>query len=136
MSLFVGQISRKVLAAKELGYETKGTLGGFALIGPGQEVSEAVHILFLGEKPKSSYPVENPDLNPERKMLFGLTLPVAPLRDLLVLNLNSLRPQDVVHLEVLDQVGFITPDLRGSLPEVLRSRLELARQQFDTQEDL
>ena len=68
-----------------------------------------VHMLFVGEKPKSSYPVQNPDLNPGQKNLFGFTIPVAPLRDLLILKLNSLRPKDVVHLEVLDQVSFITP---------------------------
>jgi hypothetical protein len=42
----------------------------------------------------------------------------------------------VVHLEVLEQVGFITTELEESLPEVLRNRLEIARQQFDTQEEV
>jgi hypothetical protein len=54
----------------------------------------------------------------------------------LILKLNSLRPKDVVHLEVLEQVGFITTELEESLPEVLRNRLEIARQQFDTQEEV
>jgi hypothetical protein len=124
-----------IRAAKFLGYEPKRMLGGYALIGPGQELSEAIHMFFVGEKPKSSYPVQNPDLDPEEKHLFGLTIPVARLRDLLILKLNSLRPKDVVHLEVLDQVGFITPGSEESLPAVLRARLELARQQFETEAD-
>jgi hypothetical protein len=122
-------------AAKLLDFEPKRMLGGYALIGPGQELWESVHMLFVGEKPKSTYPVQNPDLNPEGKDLFGLTIPVAPLRDLLILKLNSLRPKDVVHLEVLDQVGFITLGLEQSLPAVLRARLEVARRQFDTETD-
>ena len=124
-----------VRTANLFGFEPKRMLGEYALIGPGQELSESVHILFVGEKPKSSYPVQNPDLNPEAKDLFGFRIPVAPLRDLLILKLNSLRPKDVVHLEVLDQVGFITPELEDSLPSVLRARLDLARQQFDTETD-
>jgi hypothetical protein len=128
----LGEIVR---AANQFGYEPKRMLGEYALIGPRQEPSEAVHILFVGEKPKSSYPVQNPDLNPEEKALFGFTIPVAPLRDLMTLKLNSLRPKDVVHLEVLDQAGFIT-SLEESLPEVLKTRLQLARQQFETQEEV
>src|SRR3982750_2656847 len=86
--------------ASEAGYVAKKMMGGYALLLPGQELSEAVHLLFAGEKPKSSYPVFNPQLHPEEKELFGLTIPVAPLVDLLIFKLNSLRPKDLVHLEV------------------------------------
>jgi hypothetical protein len=40
-----------VRAAKTLGYEPKRMLGGYALIGPGQELPEAVQMLFVGESP-------------------------------------------------------------------------------------
>jgi hypothetical protein len=110
-----------VRSAKLSGYQPKRMQGEYALIGPGQELSEAVHMLFVGEKPKSSYPVENPDLNPEQRHLFGHTIPVAPVRDLLILKLNSLRPKDVVHLEVLDHVGFLTPELEEGLPAALKA---------------
>jgi hypothetical protein len=125
-----------VRAANSFGYEPKRMLGGYALIGPGQELADAVHMLFVGEKPRSSYPVPNPDLNPESKTLFGFTIPVASIADLLILKLNSLRPKDVVHLEVLSDVGFISQQVEESLPDVLRARLLLARQQFETQEDV
>jgi hypothetical protein len=98
-------------------------LDGYALIGPGQHLSEAVHLLFAGEKPKSIYPVANPELRPELKNLFGLSVPVAPLQDLVTLKLNSLRPEDVVDLEVLDNVGFITPTLEAHWPDELQNRL-------------
>jgi hypothetical protein len=106
-------------------------MGGYALLLPGQQLSEAVHLLFAGEKPKSSYPVLNPQLQPEEKELFGLTFPVAPLVDLLTLKLNSLRPKDLVHLEILDEVGFITPEIEDQLPKELRNRLQDARTQFE-----
>jgi hypothetical protein len=106
-------------------------MGGYALLLPGQQLSEAVYLLFAGEKPKSSYPVLNPQLRPEEKELFGLIIPVAPLADLLTLKLNSLHPKDLVHLEVLDEVGFITPEVEDQIPEELKSRLQDARTRFE-----
>ena len=120
-----------VRSASEAGYIAKKMMGGYALLLPGQQLSEAVHLLFAGEKPKSSYPVLNPQLHPEEKELFGLSFPVAPLVDLLVLKLNSLRPKDLVHLEVLDAVGFITPEVELELPTELRARLQNARMNFE-----
>ena len=126
-----GDLSSILISAEKLGYQGKRMLGGYALIRPGQELAEAIHLWFVGEKPKSAYPVNSPDLRPELKTLFGLTIPVAPLLDLVTLKLNSLRPKDVVHLEVLHRVGFITPSIEEALPEVLRPRLKLAREQFE-----
>jgi hypothetical protein len=53
------------------------------------------------------------------------------LVDLLTFKLNSLRPKDLVHLEVLDEVGFITPEIERELPTELRSRLQDARTRFE-----
>ena len=86
-------MDRLIHTAKEAGYEGKRIIAGFALLLPGQKLSEAVHLLFVGEKRKSSYPVPNPDLSPEIKDLFDLRLPVAPLKDLLIMKLNSFRPK-------------------------------------------
>ncbi len=120
-----------VHAATQAGYQAKKMMGGYALLLPGQQLSEAVHLLFAGEKPKSSYPIFNPQLRPEEKKLFGFVIPVAPLVDLLIFKLNSLRPKDLVHLEVLDEVGFITPEVEDQLPTELKSRLQDARTQFE-----
>ncbi len=121
--------------ANQRGYEAKRMIDGYALIGEGLHISEAIHILFVGEKPKSSYPAFNPLLDPQLMVLFGLTVPVAPLRDLLILKLNSLRPKDVVHLEILDEVGFITKEIETGLPSELRERLTLARKQFEHEQE-
>ncbi len=127
-----------VRSASEAGYQAKKMIGGYALLLPGQQLSEAVHLLFAGEKPKSSYPVFNPQIHPEEKELFGFSIPVAPLIDLLIFKLNSLRPKDLVHLEVLDEVGFITSEVENGLPIELKNRLQEVRKQFEhcqTQEE-
>ncbi len=124
-------LDRIVRSASAAGYQAKKMMDGYALLLPGQQLSEAVHLLFAGEKPKSSFPVLNPQLNPEEKDLFGFTIPVAPLINLLIFKLNSLRPKDLVHLEVLDEVGLITPEIESELPAELRNRLQDARTRFE-----
>ncbi len=116
-------LEKLVAAANRLGYTAKRMIGGYALLFPGQQLAEAIHLLFVGEKPKSSYPVVNPNLHPDRKDLFGFTIPVAPILDLITLKLNSLRPKDVVHLDILDQVGFLTPEIVSALDPILPERL-------------
>jgi hypothetical protein len=69
----------------------------------------------------------HPELHPEEKHLFDIAIPVAPIADLLQMKLNSLRPKDLIHLEILDDVGLITPDLELQLPPALQERLEEAR---------
>ena len=96
-------------AAESLGYHARKMMGGYTLIRPEQELAEAIHLIFAGERSKSTQPLPHPALNPEDKHLFGITIPVAPLTDLLQMKLNSLRPKDIIHLETLDEVGLITP---------------------------
>ena len=110
-------------AAEKAGYEGKRIIGGYALVLPEQDLGEAVHIIFVGEKPNSAYPVVNPPLEPETKQLFGLRIPVAPVKDLLTLKLNSKRAKDQVHIELLDRAGLITPEIETHLHPELRSRL-------------
>jgi hypothetical protein len=105
-------------------------MGGYTLIRPEQELAEAVHLLFAGEKSKSAQPLPHPALRPEEKDFLGITVPVAPLRDLLQMKLTSFRPKDLVHLEILDEAGLITPALEEDLPLVLRERLGDVRKQI------
>lgn len=125
-----------VEAASRAGYEGKRTMGGFLLIREGQEPAEAVHLLFAGEKPRSTHPLSNPDIAPEEKHLaqFGITVPVAPLRDLVQMKLNSFRPKDETHIETLDRCGLITAAVEAGLPDVLRERLEAARERYGEEE--
>ncbi len=123
-------LERAATAAQTLGYRAKKMMGGYMLIRPEQDIAEAVYLIIVGEKSKSTQPFPHPELHPEEKNLFGITIPVAPLTDLLHMKLNSLRPKDLLHLETLDDVGLITPDVERQLPPVLQDRLEEARKQI------
>jgi hypothetical protein len=118
-----------VALAEAAGYQAKKIMGGPALILPGQHLEEAVHILFVGKKPRSSYPVPNPPIRPEEKQIYGIAVPVAPVEDLVLMKLNSLRDKDKVQLQILDQTGLITDDIddlrggrRGARPRRLPAR--------------
>ena len=119
-----------VEAGRAAGYEGRKIVGGYMLIRAGQEIGEAVHLVFSGERSKSTQPLPHPPLQPEMKSIFGLLVPVATLSDLVRMKLNSFRPKDVAHLEILDETGLITKSVEATLPVELKSRLEMARQQF------
>ena len=123
-------LERAAAAAEPFGYRAKKMVGGYTLIRPGQDLAEGVHLIFVGEKSKSTQPPGAPDLHPEEKDFLGIAVPVAPLRDLLQMKLNSLRPKDLVHLEILDEAGLITPALEGELPLALQERLRDARKRI------
>jgi hypothetical protein len=128
-------LSALVSFAEGAGYQARKIMGGHALILPGQDLKEAVHILFAGKKPRSSYPVPNPAIRPEEKQIYGITLPVAPVEDLVIMKLNSLRDKDKVQLQILDQTSLITDNIYRCLPETLQSRLRQLRTQWE-EEDL
>ncbi|HXB71527.1 MAG TPA: hypothetical protein VNY05_25045 [Candidatus Acidoferrales bacterium] len=125
-----GDLQRIAEAAVSLGYHARKMMGGYTLIRPEQELGEAIHLIFAGERSKSTQPLPHPALNPEDKHLFGITIPVAPLTDLLQMKLSSLRPKDIIHLETLDEVGLITPVVERGLSPILRERLKEAREQI------
>ncbi len=120
-------LGRAAKAGETVGYRAKKMMGGYALVRPGQDLGEAVHLLFVGEKSKSTQPFPHPELQPEEKRLFDISIPVAPLKDILQMKLNSLRPKDLIHIEILDDVGLITPDVELQLPPAFQERLKEAR---------
>jgi hypothetical protein len=67
----------------------------------------------------------NPAIDPEQKHLpqFELSIPVARIRHLVQMKLNSFRPKDKTHLETLDKCGLITPAIEADLPPVVRERI-------------
>jgi hypothetical protein len=107
-----------VAAAQAAGYAGKKIMGGFMLTRQDQEPEEAVHLWFVGERPRPAHPLPNPAIHPEEKQLpqFGISIPVARLRDLVQMKLNSFRPKDETHLEALDKCGLITPAIEADLP--------------------
>ena len=121
-------IEKATKAAETLGYQGKKMLGGYTLIKTGQKLAEAVHLIFVGEKSKAAQPYPHPELQPEFRDLLGIVIPVASLKDLLHMKLNSLRPKDLVHIETMDEVGLITPSIELNLPSLLQDRLKQARE--------
>lgn len=112
------------------GYEACKIIGEFMLRLPDQKPAEAVHLLFAGAKSKSTQPLPHPGLRPEPIELFGRTVPVAPLTDLVRMKLTSFRPKDLVHLQILDETGLLSAPVEESLAPELATRLAQARQQF------
>ena len=124
-------LDRVIEVARTAGYQAKKMVGGFALIRPEQQLSQAVHMVFSGERSKSTQPSPHPEVNPEIKQFYGIQIPVARLRELIRMKLNSFRPKDLVHLEILEQAGLITPEAVADLPPELSERLQQARRQFE-----
>ncbi len=54
-------------------------------------------------------------------------VPLASVEDLVRMKLTSFRLKDRVHIQDLDGVGLIRPDIEARLPEVLRARLAEVR---------
>ncbi len=123
-------LGRLAAAAEAAGYQARKIVGGYMMIRPGQDPAEAVHIIFAGERSKSTQPAPHPDVAPVSMRFFDLQAPVAQLADLIQMKLNSFRAKDQLHLETLDETGLITAALEAQLPEVLRERLTQARRQW------
>jgi hypothetical protein len=123
-----------VAAAETAGYLAKKIVGGYMLIRADQQPAEAVHLVFSGERSKSIHPLPHPPIRPEEKQLFEMTIPVAPLADLVQMKLNSFRPKDLVHLETLDNAGLINAEIEANLLPALGQRLREARAQFELNE--
>jgi hypothetical protein len=121
-------------AAEAGGYQAKKIIGGYMLIRPEQQPAEAVHLVFAGERSKSTQPTAHPQIQAEERDVFDVMVPVAPLRDLVQMKLNSLRAKDLVHLQILDESGLITADIEQELPGIHRERLDQARRQFEQDE--
>ncbi len=125
------QLPAIIRSGESAGYQAKKIVGGYMLIRPGQRVAEAVHFVFAGEKSKSTQAVVHPHVRPEEMPFFELQIPVAPLADLVKMKLSSLRAKDVVHLQILEDAGMITPEIEAGLPEELKESLKEARKQFE-----
>jgi hypothetical protein len=124
------ELDEIVRAVDTGGYKARKIVGGYMLIRPDQKPAEAVHMVFSGEKSKSTQPVVHPEVRPEEKQAFDMSVPVAPLPDLVTMKLNSLRAKDLVHLQILDEAGLIGSEIVDELPAVLRERLNEARRKF------
>jgi hypothetical protein len=84
----------------------------------------AVHLVFLHEKvqPEDEEPV--PSSEPIQTSDGVL---VAPVADLVNMKLTSFRLKDKVHIQDMDSVGLVTPEIEAGLSLLLRERLAEVR---------
>lgn len=80
-----------------------------------------VHLIFVGEKVRAGDFEPVPEFSPAAKSVEGAL--VAPVADLVRMKLTSFRLKDKVHIQDMDGVGLITPEIEAQLPELLRRRL-------------
>jgi hypothetical protein len=93
------------------------------LTGDGKARS-AVHIVFIGEKVRPEYAEPVPGSPPYRSERGIL---IAPVADLVRMKLTSFRLKDKVHIQDMDSVGLITPEIEASLSPLFRERLAEVR---------
>lgn len=84
----------------------------------------AIHLIMAGEKVRRDYVEPAPAVtNPET--LEGVK--IAPVIDLVKMKLTSFRLKDKVHIQDLDGVGLITPEIEQALGPILLERLAEVR---------
>jgi len=76
----------------------------------------AVHLVFVRERVRPEYVAVTEE---------GVLL--APVADLVRMKLTSYRLKDRVHIQDLDAVALITPEIEAQLSEILRERLREVR---------
>ena len=84
----------------------------------------AVHLVCVNEKVRPEYSEPVPGFS-DAPAIHGLL--VAPVADLVRMKLTSFRLRDKVHVQDLDGVGLITPEIEAQLPDLLRQRLAEVR---------
>ena len=94
------------------------------LVAENPKARSGVHIVFVGEKVRPEYVEVVPASEPVRTKEGIL---IAPVADLVHMKLTSFRLKDKVHIQDLDGVGLITPDIEQGLSEPLRQRLAEVR---------
>jgi len=83
-----------------------------------------IQIVFVNEKVRPEYLEPVPASQPVRTKEGIL---IAPVADLVLMKLTSFRLKDKVHIQDLDGVGLITPEIEAGLSDVLRARLAEVR---------
>ena len=93
----------------------------------GTKARNAILLVFTGEKVRPAQVVPNPPLDPEHLSIHGVEVSVMSLPDLVQMKLSNNRDIDRVHVDDMDLVGLITPEVEGVLPALLYARLQEIR---------
>jgi hypothetical protein len=89
--------------------------------GPGGKPSEAVHLLFAGEKIRPDHPLPAPEI---QTVNDPANFPVLTLESLVLMKLLSNRRKDQVHVEDMIAVGLIDRSWLTKVPPELAERLK------------
>lgn len=91
------------------------------LDGPGAKARDAVHVLFAGEKVRSTDLFAAPDVDDSE---IADSYRAVTLEALVRMKLTSFRDKDRTHLRDMIDVGLINADWTKQLPPELASRLQ------------
>ena len=119
-------LPRIAQAVKPIGLQYRHVAGVDMLVdAAAPKARSAVHLIFAREKVRPEYTEPVPDISRPTRTDEGTF--IAPVADLVRMKLTSFRLKDQVHIQDMDSVGLITPDIENSLPEALRERLKQVR---------
>ena len=120
-------LPRIVTAAEKAGFRYRHVAGIDMLVDAEHPSARtAVHLVFINEKVRPTDLAEIPGSAPVRTQ-EGIW--ICSVADLVRMKLTSYRLKDKVHIQDLDGVGLITPEIEAGLPEVMLERLRDVRSQ-------
>jgi hypothetical protein len=116
------QLAGIVAAAEKHGFRYRHAAGIDMLVDAKEpKARSAVHLIFVREKVRPEYLEPVPDFSEPVRTSEGVLL--APVADLVRMKLTSYRLKDRVHIQDMDGVHLITPEIEAGLSEALRARL-------------
>jgi hypothetical protein len=119
-------LAKIAAAASEHGFEYRHAAGLDMLVDAARpRASTAIHLIFVRERVRPEYLEPVPDFSEPTRTEEGVLL--APVADLVRMKLTSFRMKDRVHVQDMDSVGLITPEIEASLSEPFRARLAEVR---------
>jgi hypothetical protein len=119
-------LDRIARVVKEYGFTYRHVAGVDMLVdASAPRARTAVHLIFVREKVRPEYLEPVPDFSEPLRTEEGVLL--APVADLVLMKLTSFRLKDKVHIQDMDSVGLITPEIEAGLSEQLRARLAEVR---------
>lgn len=111
-------------AVEPFGFQYRHVAGVDMFLTGDNKARSAVHAVFVGEKVRPEYTESVPGGTPVRNR-HGIL--IAPVADLVHMKLTSFRLKDKVHIQDMDSVGLITPEIEAGLSPLFRERLAEVR---------
>jgi len=121
-----GDLARIAAAGEKHGFRYRHSAGLDMLVdATNPRASTAIQFIFVREKVRPEYVEPVPDFGEATISSEGVF--IAPVADLVHMKLTSFRLKDRVHVQDMDSVGLITPEIEAGLSDILRARLAEVR---------